>query len=146
MQPKQDQKNTASSDEPTRFILIGEDDADDEELLKEIFSSLGATFSLIFINNGQKLISVLDDMSKKNLPCLILLDYNMPEMNGSEILKHLSQNKDYRNIPKIIWSTSNSDTYRNLSLENGADDYILKPTNLKELTDVVRHLLSRCRV
>ena len=69
----------------SKFILIGEDDIDDEEFLNEIFNSVDDSFSLVFINNGKEMLNYLQELEKP-LPCLILLDYNMPILNGCEIL------------------------------------------------------------
>ena len=136
----------AEAEQPIKFILLGEDDADDEELLKEVFTSLDNTYSMRFANNGRKLVSLLSQLSDKNLPCLIILDYNMPELNGADILRELKSHNRYNSIPKIIWSTSGSETYKRLCLELGACEYIIKPSSFKELTDVARHMLSFCSV
>lgn len=145
VQPKQDQKNIGPLYTSSKFILIGEDDADDEDLLKELFTSIDDSFTLMFVNNGYKLINTLEQMKADNLPCLILLDYNMPEMNGAEVLKRLKQDPVFTNIPKIIWSTSNSDTYRKICIDHGALDYIIKPSNIQDLKDTIRNMLSVCR-
>jgi len=131
---------------PDKFILLGEDDADDEELLKEVFTSIDNSFSMRFANNGRKLVTHLEQLPDNDLPCLIILDYNMPELNGAEILKSLKSEARYDSIPKIIWSTSGSETYKRLCLELGACEYIIKPSSFKELTDVARYMLSFCSV
>jgi DNA-binding response OmpR family regulator len=69
----------------------------------------------------------------------------MPELNGAEILRRLKHDELFKNIPKIIWSTSNSDTYKKLCIDSGAHDYIIKPSNIQELTDAIRYMLSLCR-
>ena len=130
----------------SKFILLGEDDTDDEELLKEVFSTIDDSFSLTFINNGRKFLSSLDMLSDDNLPCLIILDYNMPELNGAEILKKLKHNNRYHSIPKIIWSTSGSETYKKTCLSLGACEYIIKPSNVNDLTEIARYMLSFCSV
>lgn len=130
----------------SKFILLGEDDADDEELLKEVFSTIDSSYALTFINNGSKLVANLEKLGDHNLPCLIVLDYNMPEMNGAEILKRLNNNNRYRTIPKIIWSTSGSETYKKMCLELGACEYIIKPSNVSSLTEIARYMLSFCSV
>ncbi len=129
---------------PSKFILCGEDDKDDEDLLSEIFSSVDNSFSLYFVNNGRKLVSALDQLPDNKLPCLLILDYNMPELNGAEILKELTKNKRYYNIPKIIWSTSGADKYKQMCLHLGARDYVIKPSSVKELQEVVKYMISLC--
>lgn len=127
------------------FILLGEDDIDDEELLKDIFRTINQSLSLFFINNGRKVLATLQQLPEKELPCLIVLDYNMPEMNGAEILEQLKKDQRYDAVPKIIWSTSGSETYKKLCLGLGACDYLIKPSSVKELTEAARYMLSFCR-
>jgi CheY-like chemotaxis protein len=124
--------------------LLGEDDPDDEELLSETFRRVDPSFSQVFINNGRKFIEYLDSVDPANSPCLIVLDYNMPEMNGEEILKRMRASGQFLNIPKIIWSTSGSDTYRRACMDLGATDYIIKPSNIKDLEETVRYMVSFC--
>ena len=126
----------------SKFILMGEDDADDEELLKEVFFTIDQSLELHFYNSGSKLVSSLNQMDK--MPCLIILDYNMPALNGAEILEELAKDNRYAKIPKIIWSTSGSETYKSKCLQLGASEYIIKPTSVKELSEVARYMLSFC--
>ena len=130
---------------PSKFILCGEDDKDDEELLKEVFSSVNGNFSLHFINNGSKLVAALDQLPEEKLPCLLVLDYNMPELNGAEILKELKKKSRYDMIPKIIWSTSGAEMYKQLCLNLGAADYVIKPSNVKDLHKIVEYMISYCK-
>ena len=130
----------------SKLVLIGEDDLDDQEFLKEIFVSIDDSFSLIFASNGAQVLTLLDSCDDSRLPCLIVLDYNMPGSNGAEILKELKNNHRYDSIPKIIWSTSRSDTYKDICLELGANDYLIKPSNVNDLVDICRYMLSTCAV
>ena len=140
----QNQKNLIEKDSSSKFILLGEDDIDDEELLKELFSSVDDSFKLTFINNGRLLIEHLDSLSDNQLPCLLILDYNMPELNGADILEILKTRDRYANIPKIIWSTSGTETYRKKCLDLGAEDYIIKPSRVSELVQAIKHMISYC--
>jgi len=128
----------------SKLILIGEDDLDDQEFLSEIFSSIDPSFSIEFAANGSELLSYLDDNSHKHLPCLILLDYNMPGLNGVEILKELKSRERYDAIPKIIWSTSKSTNYKDVCLQLGAHEYLVKPSNVNDLTEICRYMLNTC--
>lgn len=129
---------------PTRLILFGEDDIDDIDFLKETFSAVDNSFTLLFVDKGRKLIATLENLQDHELPCLLVLDYNMPELNGAEILTQLKLHDRYSRIPKIIWSTSGSDTYKNRCLELGAVDYVIKPVNVKSFVETARYMLSFC--
>lgn len=131
---------------PTKFILLGEDDPDDQEMLKEIFSDIDNSFILFFVNNGKEVLSALEKLDDEQMPCLIVLDYNMPGLNGADILKEIGSNKRYRNIPKIVWSTSSSDKFKKSCLELGAADYVIKPSNSMDLEKIARYMLKICLV
>lgn len=136
--------NIPIEDLPSKFILFGEDDKDDEDFLKEVFSDIDNSFFLHFVNNGSKLVSFLNQVPADRLPRLLVLDYNMPELNGAEILRILQQHDRYNSLPKIIWSTSGSEIYKKKCLELGADEYIIKPSNVNDLKTIVHHMLSVC--
>jgi len=128
----------------SKSILLGEDDIDDEEFLKEMFSSVDSNVSLTFIHNGKGVIDYLGELSDDRLPCLIILDYNMPAVNGAEILREIKNQSKYAGIPKIIWSTSPSDMYKKKCMEAGADDYVIKPSSVNELLETIRYMISFC--
>jgi len=135
-----------SQDLPSKFILLGEDDADDQEMLKEVFASIDTAFILFFVNNGSEILSALEKLKDDQMPCLIVLDYNMPGLSGADILRELSTNERYKIIPKVVWSTSGSEKFRNICLELGAVDYVIKPNNLIKLEEVARYMLSLCLI
>ena len=85
-------------------------------------------------------------MEETALPCLILLDYNMPELNGEEILKKINMNDRFINIPKIVWSTSNSNDYRERCIDAGAVEYFVKPSTIQSLKDTLLHIISFCEL
>ena len=140
----QNEKNLIEKLPSSKFILLGEDDIDDEDLLKELFSSVNDSFELTFINNGRQLVKHLDALSDNQFPCLLILDYNMPEMNGADILENLNSKHRYADIPKIIWSTSGVETYRKRCLDLGAQDYIIKPSTVSELIQAIEYMISYC--
>ena len=140
----QKEKNLIGKIPSSKFILLGEDDIDDEELLKELFSSVDDSLELTFINNGRHVIEHLDTLAAEQLPCLLILDYNMPELNAADILENLKARRRYDDIPKIIWSTSGTETYRKKCLELGANDYIIKPSRVSELLQAIKYMISYC--
>lgn len=140
------QKVITGGEPPSKFILLGEDDADDQEMLKEVFASIDDSFILFFVNNGKEIFSALEKMRNDQMPCLIVLDYNMPGLSGADILRELGTNERYKNIPKVVWSTSGSENFKNLCFQLGAMDYIIKPTNIDELEKAARYMLTLCLV
>jgi CheY-like chemotaxis protein len=124
------------------IILIGEDDIDDQEILIDIFKDFNESFELQFVTNGEQLIRHLDKM--EDSPCLILLDYNMPELNGEQILERINMNGRFINVPKIVWSTSNSNNYRERCINAGAVEYFVKPSTIQTLKDTLLHIISFC--
>ena len=137
-------ENRLIADLPAKFILFGEDDIDDEDLLREIIGNIDESFYLLFMDNGRKLLDKLNELPDNHLPCLIVLDYNMPELTGAEILTEIKKNSRYTAIPKVIWSTSNSETFRRTCIEAGANEYLIKPSNVNDLVSVAKHMLSLC--
>ena len=137
-------ENQLTANLPAKFILFGEDDIDDEDLLREIIGGIDESFYLLFVNNGRKLLEILNEMPDNHLPCLIVLDYNMPELNGAEILREIKKISRYNPIPKVIWSTSSSETFRSTCIEAGANEYLIKPSTVNELISTARRMLSLC--
>ena len=138
------QKVVLDGNLPEKFILLGEDDPDDQEMLTEVFSSIDNSFILLFVNNGKEVLSALEKLKDGHLPCLIILDYNMPGLSGADILKELGGNPRYSNIPKIVWSTSGSEKFRSTCMELGANDYVIKPSSNSDLEKIARYMIAQC--
>ena len=129
-----------------RTILLAEDDLDDQELPEEALLSLDSDVKLICFTSGVKFIENLDKIADHQLPSLIVLDYNIPELNGAEILKHLNSHTRFASISKVIWSTSNSPLFSKTCLDLGAKEYIIKPASIEGIKQLAEKLLSFCSV
>ena len=125
-------------------ILLADDDPDDQELIVHAFAEVSPSFNLQIVNDGREAIEFLSATSDSKLPCLIVLDYNMPELNGAEVLQKLTCNKRYENIPKIILSTSGNPTYVRDCLFKGANAYKVKPDNFADLVVLAKEMLELC--
>jgi CheY-like chemotaxis protein len=125
-------------------ILLAEDDLDDQELLIEAIEHVDAHFQVYTINNGNKTISFLEKLEDDQLPSLIILDYNLPEVNGGQILQILNANLRYKPIPKVVWSTSNSPLYKTQCLELGAKAYMVKPSDINSIQNMAQQMLAFC--
>ena len=123
-------------------ILLAEDDLDDQELFADALSEIDSSIHLISFTSGRKILSHLQHLQDSDMPELIILDYNIPEINGAEILRKLEEDRRYDPMVKVVWSTSNSPTYQNSCLGMGAKAYFVKPSNISALNQMVRQMLS----
>jgi CheY-like chemotaxis protein len=128
----------------TTTILIADDDNEDLELIETAFSGIDAHTRILKVNNGKAVIDLLSHQPDHELPCLVILDYNMPELNGSEVLAVISKDKRYESIPKIVLSTSNASHFINECKRNGATEYFVKPDTMDELMKLARKMLAYC--
>jgi CheY-like chemotaxis protein len=125
--------------------LLAEDDIDDQDFIKEAFQKIDSSLTIHTVLNGTKVLPFLNSLSDEQLPQLILLDYNLPEQNGADVLEQLTQNSRYQAIPKIVWSTSNWAQYRNRCLELGAAFYMVKPSDIKGIEDLAKQMVDLCQ-
>lgn len=134
------------SKENTPYIFLAEDDLDDQELLIEAISSFNQSIEVEIVTNGKKAVSFLERLEPEENPCLIVLDYNLPEMSGAEILAQISHLKKFDDIIKVVWSTSNSPVYEKMCLELGAQAYIVKPNDISGINKLAQLMLQMCGV
>ena len=123
-------------------ILLAEDDIDEQELLAEAFSEIDPAIQLNSFSTGKKFLNHLEKLPDSEIPNMIILDYNIPEINGAEILEKLESDKRYQHVVKLVWSTSNSALYENSCLSLGAKAYLVKPSNITALMDLAKKMLS----
>jgi CheY-like chemotaxis protein len=125
-------------------IFLAEDDIDDQEFLHEAFLSINPEIKLISFTSGLKFIQHIISLNEEHLPDLIILDYNIPEINGAEILEQLNKDKRYSAIPKLVWSTSDSQLYRQTCITTGAKAYLVKPSSINGIKEIAKEMLSHC--
>lgn len=127
-------------------ILLADDDLEDQELFKETIIELEPLAQVQLVLNGKQVLEYLAKCMDSELPCLIILDYNMPELNGPRVLEILCSSSRYKTIPKLIWSTSNTSNYIKECLDKGAAEYFIKPSSMVELRKVVKNMLKFCEL
>ncbi|WP_051350433.1 response regulator [Dyadobacter alkalitolerans] len=126
-------------------ILIAEDDQDDQEIIKLALDRLDVNISLKMVENGQQALDYLSLLADDQLPCMAILDMNMPVMNGLQTLELMNAQQRCKQIPKVIFSTSDSADYKAKSLDHGAVDYVVKPLSLKEFVVCLDKMIDYCR-
>lgn len=126
------------------LILLAEDDEDDQEFITLALKSMEPQPNFHISSNGNELLDHLSGLPDNGLPCLIVLDLNMPGLNGLQTLEVLNDDPKYSKIPKVIFTTSDSETEKRKCLQKGASDFIVKPNNLQEVTKAIGNMLGYC--
>jgi CheY-like chemotaxis protein len=130
------------SSKPT--IYLADDDPEDLEMLLQAFQQLTNSHHLKVISNGEDLIELLSHTDDSLLPCLIVLDYNMPGLNGKQIVTYLQSTVRYKSIPIVIYSTSSSFREKKEFLSIGASEFLTKATSTNDILNSARKMLSFC--
>jgi two-component system, response regulator len=127
----------------TRVILLVEDSEDDADLTLRAFRSSGVDCKVVVVRDGQEALDYVFARGASTgrgaalLPTLILLDLKMPSMGGLEVLRHLRQNPQSRQVPVVVMSCSTEATDIATSLELGANSYVRKPVDFLEFAKAV---------
>ncbi|HEY0893346.1 MAG TPA: response regulator [Cellvibrio sp.] len=130
----------------TLIILMADDDADDRLLAQEAMHESRVLNELHFVEDGVQLLSYLrgdesfNDRVLYPMPGLILLDLNMPKMDGREALAEIKADPRLRRIPVVILTTSKAEEDMVKGYDLGAASYITKPVTFDALVELMRTL------
>jgi CheY-like chemotaxis protein len=123
-----------------QHICLAEDDPDDYFFFSEILHEINSSIKLTWFQTCEDLLEFLRTGS--NLPCLIVLDMNMPKMDGQTCLVTIKKELELSHIPVIILSTANHPTIINTAYEAGALKYYHKPGSIDEFRIIVSEMLA----
>jgi CheY-like chemotaxis protein len=124
-------------------ILYAEDDLDDLLMVREAFEQHDH-IEVVHAANGWEALNILRSMySNHFLPCLIILDINMPVMDGKEALVKIKAEDGLKKVPIVLFSTSNSLSDQNFALKWNVD-LITKPLHYDDLESIAREFVTRC--
>ena len=121
-------------------ILLVEDNEGDIVLTMDAFEESKINTNISVVRNGQEAVDFLfkrDRFEQENRPDLILLDINIPILNGHEVLKVIKQDAELKKIPVIMLTTSSSTRDINLSYENYANSYVTKPIEMEDFLQAI---------
>lgn len=120
-------------------IMIADDSRVMRNIIDRIVTSLG--HETVHAGNGQEVIEILQKGEEK--VGLILLDWNMPERSGYQVLKAMQGNDDYRKIPVLMVSTDSEDDKTAMATDAGAWGYLSKPFTSEDLAAKIKEILAR---
>ncbi len=121
-------------------ILLADDDVDDCMFFRKALAEISTSSRLTVVNDGEELMKYLYENSA-HLPHVIFLDINMPRKNGLECLAEIRRSELLKNIPVVMFSTTNSWDTINTLFRSGAHVYIHKPSDFAQLKQVIHHAI-----
>ncbi len=121
-------------------ILLVEDNFEDAAVTKRVLSHNKLNKGLVIAANGKKALEALQNVDKADLPQLILLDINLPDISGIDLLKCIKKDNNLRGIPVVILTGSNEDQDIQKSYDLGASSYLVKPISNDALMLVIEKL------
>ncbi len=118
-------------------ILVLDDDKDILNLICELLRTEG--YSVLTATSGKEGLKKIED----SVPDMLILDLNLPDMDGFEVCRVLRKEKRTKEIPIIMLTVKSAEASRVAGLEIGADDYVIKPFSQKELLARIKALFRR---
>jgi FOG: CheY-like receiver len=126
-------------------ILLVDDDKEDQFIFCDAMHYVDGAQPVHTEANGIDALRYLSSKDQQQLPCVILADLNMPKMTGSEFLKQVKINKEFKHIPVIIYTTSVNELERQACLGIGAHAYITKPLTYNQSIEIAQMIAKLCR-
>ncbi|MCX6185990.1 MAG: response regulator [Bacteroidetes bacterium] len=130
-----------SGNDPITILLV-EDDEVDIINVKRAFKKNEIENQLLLANNGIEALKLLHSLSSSQLPQVILLDINMPMMNGIEFLCELRKDERLKHISVFVMTTSNEDSDKIEAYGYNVAGYILKPLSFDKFIDTINKLIE----
>jgi CheY-like chemotaxis protein len=130
------------------IIAVADDDLDDQELIRQGLKDCKIDVKIVSVYDGVRLVDyLLKRQNHKNnteMPNLILLDLNMPLMDGFQVLKQIRAFNSLRNIPVYVITTSNSQREKEIALDLGASGFYSKGASSKDIRRIVQEICREC--
>ncbi len=121
-------------------ILVAEDDDGHAELIKEGLKDAGVCNDIVRFNNGKKCWDYINKNSEQNCLYLLLLDINMPIMDGLELLEKMKRSEYFKKIPIIMLTTTDDPKEIEHCYKLGCNAYVSKPINFNAFAEVLKTL------
>lgn len=126
------------------IVLYADDDIDDLELVTEAFVKYSNHLELKTVTDGLEVLSYLKNISEQDvMPCLVILDINMPKLNGRETLLQMRGLKQCKEVPAILFSTSSQPYDKDFAASYNAG-FITKPMDYRQMDMIAIQFINHC--
>jgi CheY-like chemotaxis protein len=126
-----------------RIVLCVDDDPDDRELIRNAIFNIDPSYTVAHATNGKEALQYLTRAKENELPCLVIMDINMPVMDGKQALTEIKKDKKLSQVPVVVFTTSSHPADLNFCRQFGVE-LITKPANFKQITQEAERLLEHC--
>jgi two-component system, response regulator len=130
-------------------ILVAEDDPDDRLILREAFAAAGIVNPLRFVEDGEQLLEYLDgtgayaDRASHPLPGLIVLDLNMPRIDGREAVARIRRRPEWSDVPVVVLTTSRAVDDQRQGWQSGIDAYFCKSGSFARMIEIAAQIRAQ---
>lgn len=129
---------------PKHIVLYADDDEDDLSLVQEAFANYASNVEVITTLDGMEAISYLSSLTPLDPePCLIILDINMPRLNGKETLKRIRAMERFAEVPVVMFTTSSLPNDQTFAEKNNAG-FITKPLDTRQMAKIANEFVEHC--
>ncbi|RJR30136.1 MAG: response regulator [Desulfobacteraceae bacterium] len=132
-----------NSDKPV--VMIAEDDIDDQLLLDVAFGAFKDSLEVQLVKDGEELMECLCPQGAQGplpQPSLILLDLNMPKIDGRQALVEIKGRADLKDIPIVVWTTSSEEEDKIFCAKIGVSDFVTKPSDFLEMDAAIKEIVK----
>jgi CheY-like chemotaxis protein len=129
---------------PKNIVFYADDDADDLELVQEAFTRYANNVEVITAKDGAQALSYLQSLNDDSpTPCLIILDINMPLLNGREVVKRIKAIPRYNSVPVVLFTTSSSPQDQEFARKYNAG-FVTKPLDVSQMETITELFIEHC--
>ncbi|GAB4093216.1 response regulator [Flaviaesturariibacter terrae] len=132
------------SSTPKNIVLYADDDADDLQLVQDAFSEFAREVEVVTVTDGGQALHFLKGLQELDpVPCLIILDVNMPIVDGKQVLRELRTLERYADVPVVLFTTSSLPTDKDFADRYKAG-FITKPLHYRQMEQITEDFISHC--
>jgi len=126
------------------IVFYADDDSDDLELVQDAFSRYATNVEVITASDGSQAISWLQNLGEHDLkPCLIILDINMPYLNGKDVLRRIRSIEHFGEVPVVLFTTSSMPQDQNFARQYNAG-FVTKPLDVSQMEVITELFIDHC--
>src|SRR3954454_19401155 len=129
---------------PKNIVVYVDDDVDDLMMVNDAFSKYAHNVEVVLLKDGIEALSYLETLSTFDpIPCLIILDINMPKMNGREALHEIRKMERFKEVPVVMFTTSSGLQDKAFAFQYKAG-FLTKPLDLSQMEEITDKFIEHC--